>query len=165
MRSNMTYYSLDKAAYEARYWTIQEKQPNDEAAQGSEADDGVSEKGGNDSRDKGVAIPDEGGNDSGLKGVTIPEKGGSHSVKGGNGYREKGVTATPIYRREEAVEEADEEEREKERKTEPNLSLPASLPASLFSEVMESKAWVNPFSQPMFAGDPDRPAQRQRRKL
>jgi hypothetical protein len=76
MRSNMTYYSLDRAAYETRYWTVEEQLPNDEAAQELIGEDEAVKEGGNDYLDKGVTIPD--------KGVTIPDKGGNDSNKGGN---------------------------------------------------------------------------------
>ena len=158
MRTNMTYYSLDKAAYENRYWTVQEEQPNDEAANEEMSDSPGTDKGGNDYLDKGVTIPEKGGNHSCLKGVISSEKGGSHSGKGGNGYREKGVTATPIYRRVEEEVKEDEEERKKDREKDPNLCLPSSLSASRFSEVITKS--VNPFSQPMFVEEPDRPASR-----
>lgn len=172
MRSNMTYYSLDKSAYENNYWTVEEEQPEKEIDNDTAADNAVGAKGGNDYRDKGVTIPDKGGNHSRLKvvissgkggshsdkGANDSEKGGNHSGKGGNGYLEKGVTATPIYRRVEEDEKLDEEEREKDREKGRRDCLPASLPASRFSEVIKNS--VNPFSQPMFVEGPNRPAPR-----
>ena len=54
--------------------------------------------------------------------------------------------------------EAREQSRQKERKEEANSCLPSSLPASRLSEVITK--FLNPFSQPMFVEDPDRPAPR-----
>jgi hypothetical protein len=55
--------------------------------------------------------------------------------------------------------EANEQSRQKERKEEAQVSLPSSLSASGFSEVINAS--VNPFSQPMFVADLDRPARRE----
>jgi hypothetical protein len=54
--------------------------------------------------------------------------------------------------------EAREQSRQKERKEEAKSCLPSCLPTSRFSKVITKS--VNPFSQPMFVEDPDRPAPR-----
>ena len=161
MRSNMTYYRLDKVAYGNKYWTAQEEPQNNKVTEETETCHNAIEKEGNEYRDKGVTVPDKGGKHSRFEGVNSSEKRGSHSDKGGNdsvnggtGYLEKGVIAAPIYNR----VEADVENRKKDREKERCDSLPVSLTASRFSEVIKSS--VHPFSQPMFVKDPNSQAQR-----